>query len=182
MRKLIIFFAAFFLCSCNSTKKQEPVETEPVHQEEPAKDEPVNTVEDDEYSRSTFNVNISKEDFLSDKNEILAIIAKLSDVMANYDFEAWIPYIDRQSVEYWSNPMNLKNASKRLPIKNQRLNNLNDYFRMVFVPSRKNRSVEEIRYVSRDSVKAVEVRDDTDIVYYNFVKINGKWMVKIPYL
>ena len=53
---------------------------------------------------------------------------------------------------------------------------------MIFVPSRKNRTVEEIRYISRDSVKAVEVRDETDIVYYNFVKTNGKWLVRIPYL
>ena len=100
--------------------------------------------------------------------------------MTDYDFESWIKYIDKDSINYWSNPINLKNASKRLPIKNQRLNNLNDYFRMVFVPSRKGRSVEEIRYISRDIVKAVQVREDADIVYYNFTKEDGRWIVKIP--
>ena len=104
--------------------------------------------------------------------------------MTDYNFDGWLKYIDNESVQYWSNPKNLKNASKRLPYKNQALNNINDYFRLVFVPSRKGRSVEEIRYISRDSVKAVEVRDEEDgprdVVYYNFVKVNDKWMVKIP--
>lgn len=179
MKTLFIILAGLIIISCSSTKNQETPQTP---QKEESIQQPESLAEDEEYSRSTFNVNITREEFLNDKNEILAIIAKLSDIMSNYDYEAWIPYIDKQSLEYWSNPINLKNASKRLPIKNQRLGNLNDYFRMVFVPSRKNRTVEEIRYISRDSVKAVEVRDDADIVYYNFVKTNGKWMVKIPYL
>lgn len=160
--------------SCSSTKKEEkPNASAPVQAEVQAR-------EDEEFSRSTTNVSISKEEFLNDKREILEIIAKLSEIMTDYDYESWLKYIDRTSIEYWSNPTNLKNASKRLPIKNQRLSGLNDYFRMVFVPSRKGRSVEEIRYISRDSVKAVEVREDTDVVYYNFTKEDGRWMVKIP--
>ena len=179
MKTLFIILAGLIFFSCSSTKNQETPQAE---KNEPPVQPVVATTDDEEYSRSNYNVNITKEEFLNDKNEILSIIAKLSEIMSNYDYEAWLPYIDKQSLEYWSNPINLKNASKRLPVKNQRLGNLNDYFRMIFVPSRKNRTVEEIRYISRDSVKAVEVRDETDIVYYNFVKINGKWLVKIPYL
>ncbi|MBQ5999731.1 MAG: hypothetical protein IJL70_09735 [Treponema sp.] len=174
MSKLLgIFIIVALFASCSSTKKAEP-EKAPVTTE-------IKTDEADaEFSRSTTNVSITKEEFLNDKNEILEIIAKLSHIMADYDYQRWLKYIDPDSVAYWSDLANLKKASKRLPIKNQKLNSLNDYFRMVFVPSRKERSVEEIRYISRDSVKAVEVREDSDVVYYNFVKINGKWMVKIP--
>ena len=118
---------------------------------------------------------------IADGNEILQIIKELSIIMSDYDFNSWMKYIDPESLRYWSNPRNLLNASKRLPSKT-RLSNLNDYFRYVFVPSRKGRSVEEIRYISRDSVKAVQPMQDRDIVYYNFVRINGKWMVNIPEL
>ena len=62
------------------------------------------------------------------------------------------------------------------------LNNLYDYFRFVFVPSRRGRDVDEIRYISLDQIKAVQMREDQDVVYYNFIKVNGKWMVKLPTL
>ena len=42
--------------------------------------------------------------------------------------------------------------------------------------------MDEIRYISLDSVKAVQNSGDVDVVYYNFVKVDGKWMVKIPLL
>ena len=95
--------------------------------------------------------------------------------MAKHDFNAWLTYIEPESIEYWSSPRNLLQASKRLPYKNKRLNTLNDYFDLVFVPS-----IDEIRYISVDSVKAVQMQEEQDIVYYNFIKMNGKWMVKIP--
>ncbi len=136
---------------------------------------------DDEFSRSTVGVSITREEFNSDKTDILRIIGELSVVMANNDYDSWLKYIDPESVKYWSSPRNLLNASKRIPQK-IRLSSLNDYFRYVFVPSRSGRFVEEIRYISHDSVKAVQVRDKLDIVYYNFVRVNEKWMVNLPEL
>ena len=180
VRKLIfaIIPAALALAasSCSSTKAE-------VQQPEKIAAEKIekSTAPDDEFGRSTQCVKITREEFNADKNEILQIIKELSEIMTSYDFNSWMSYIDPDSLKYWSNPRNLLNASKRLPSK-IRLSNLNDYFRYVFVPSRQGRSVEEIRYISRDSVKAVQPRNDRDIVYYNFVRINGKWMVNIPEL
>lgn len=180
VRKLIfaIIPAALALSasSCSSTKAE-------VQQPEKIAAEKIekSTVPDDEFGRSTQGVKITREEFNADKNEILQIIKELSEIITSYDFNSWMSYIDPDSLKYWSNPRNLLNASKRLPSK-IRLSNLNDYFRYVFVPSRQGRSVEEIRYISRDSVKAVQPRNDRDIVYYNFVRINGKWMVNIPEL
>lgn len=167
--------ALFILSSCKSTKPA------PVQEEEPEQPSQEQILEDEEFNRSTAGVEISREEFNADKNEILRIIGELSSIMTDYDYESWVSYISPASVEYWSNSKNLLGASKRLPQK-IRLSNLNDYFRYVFVPSRKGRSVEEIRYISRDSVKAVQVREDRDIVYYNFVREEGKWMVSLPEL
>ena len=53
----------------------------------------------------------------------------------------------------------------------------------VFIPSRKISKVDEIRYISKTNVKAVEVREDKSIlVYYYFQKIDGKWLVNLPKL
>lgn len=139
---------------------------------------------DDEYLRSINDIEdaalVSKEDFEADKKEILAIIDKLAVIMSDSDYDTWLSYIEPASVQYWKNPRNLAKASLLLPVKGQKLNNLNDYFRFVFIPSRKNRKVDEIRYLSQTSVKAVQVSGDTDIVFYYFKKIDGKWFVSIP--
>ncbi len=171
---IISIFLLFIVCGCNTTKSEV---------QQPDKNVPVENISkiDDEFGRSTQGVKITRAEFNADKNEILQTIRELSVIMTDYDFNAWMKYIDPESLRYWSNPRNLLNASKRLPSKT-RLSNLNDYFRYVFVPSRKGRSVEEIRYISRDSVKAVQPMQDRDVVYYNFVRRNGKWMVNIPEL
>ncbi len=174
MNRLISFLfvlISIFLYSCKSTSVTVPAQTSSI---EETKDV------DEEFTRSTQGIAITKEEFNADKTEILSIISEMSKIMADYNYNEWLSFIEPASIKYWSNSANLLQASKRLPVRGQRLYNLNDYFTYVFVPSRKGRSVEEIRYISRTSVKAVQVREDTDIVYYNFVKINGKWMVKIP--
>lgn len=174
---IISTFFLFNVVNCNSTKTEGRQPEKVISAEKNVEQ----TKTEDEFDRSTHGVEITREEFTADKNEILQIIKELSTIMADYDFNSWMNYIDPESLDYWSNPRNLLNASKRLPSK-IRLSNLNDYFRYVFVPSRKGRSVEEIRYISRDSVKAVQPMQDRDIVYYNFVRINGKWMVNIPEL
>ena len=173
----ITFFSLFFFSiSCKTTEvKEAPVEVV----EEVQEQKETNPV-DDEFSRSTQEVDITVEEFTADKRAILQIIKELSSIMQDRDYNKWLTYIEPESITYWSNPNNLKQASKRLPVKGMKLANLNDYFTFVFVPSRKGREVDEIRYISLESVKAVQNTDEQDIVYYNFVKVNGAWMVRLP--
>ncbi|MFA6857593.1 MAG: hypothetical protein WCR31_10315 [Treponema sp.] len=135
---------------------------------------------DDEYHRSVNDIEVTKETFAEDKTEIMEIISKLAGIMAEGDYDAWVKYIDEDSVKYWSNPQNLRKASKMLPVKGLYMNNLHDYFTYVFVPSRKGREVDEIRYISKNNVKAVEVNENADIIYYYFKKIDNTWFVHIP--
>lgn len=180
-------FSIFLLFACKSTDvvvfEKETLESDEVIVAEQTEVEEDGGDEDyAEYSRSTQEVDVSRDVFSFDKNSILTVISRLSEVMEEYNYEEWLKYIDPASIKYWSNKYNLAQASKRLPIKGQVLNNLNDYFRFVFVPSRRGRDVDEIRYISLDQIKAVQMRGDQDIVYYNFIKVNGKWMVKLPSL
>jgi hypothetical protein len=179
----------FFVFSSCETAKQEPQQEPPAviseKTEEPrAVPNPPAAVSkaDEEYERSTrdLEVSVSKDTFEEDKKIILAIIHSLDTVMTEMDYEKWIDFLDPESVTYWSNRNNLQRASSLLPVKGLKLRNLYDYFKYVFIPSRTGRTVSEIRYISPDYVKAVQVNETEDIIYYYFVKLNGEWKVRLP--
>lgn len=145
-------------------------------------DKPVPSYVDEEYARSVNTVNVSKATFTEDKAEIMSIINQLEQVLQKYDYTTWKTFIDQESIAYWSSPKNLSKASGKLPVKGLKMTSLKDYFTHVFVPSRRGRKVDEIRYTSETDVKAVQVNNDTDIIYYYFNKINNKWYVTLPQL
>ena len=103
--------------------------------------------------------------------------------MVREDAKEWMKYIDPASIKYYSTPANIRKAQKKLPDKTIVLNGIGDYFKYVFIPSRKRSEVKEIRYISKTNIKAVNVKDDGSvIVYYQFVKVDNKWLVHIPTL
>lgn len=168
------------------TPEPEPVVIpEPEPEPEPVPQPPAPPKEDDEeYLRSINNLDgetVTKEEFSDDKTAVLKVINELSTIMDTKDVNAWLKYIEPSSKDYYSNITNLKKAQKKLPNKSINLNNINDYFIYVFIPSRKRSQVDEIRYINKNSIKAVQVKDDNSIVvYYYFTKINNKWMVHLP--
>ena len=81
------------------------------------------------------------------------------------------------------NKKNIMNAQLKLPNKSIKLRNLRDYFKYIFIPSRKQSKVDEIRYINKSEVKAVQVLpNNSTVVYYNFIREDGKWKVNIPTL
>ena len=183
---LILFCSLIF--ACTSDKETEPssnveqvVISEPITKE-PEVAKPVEIPSEDlEYTRSVSNLggNISKATFEEDKAEILEIIEKLSAIMKHKDYASWLNYLTPESISFWSNQQNLALVSQRLPIKNYRLKNLQDYFEKVFIPSRIGRVVDEIRYESTTKVKAVQYTKEQDIIYYYFEKIDGRWFLHL---
>lgn len=185
--------SVFAFLSCASA----PVENTPQIEEQPAKPvvieepepAPIQEIEeepvviekaDDEYTRSTSAVSVSKEVFNEDKSRILNIIKDLDTYMKNMDYRGWISYLDADSLNYWSKRQNLQKAANRLPKKGLRLNTIEDYFKFVFIPARAGHTVDEIRYETKSLVKAVQVQNNTDVVYYNFHKVNDQWKVVLP--
>lgn len=135
-----------------------------------------------EFERSTSAVSVSKETFVEDKTIILNIIGDLDQIMQDQNYDGWLNYLDTSSINYWSQRTNLQKAANRLPVKGIRLTTLEDYFRYVFISSRAGKRVDEIRYDTNNSVKAVQVSDDIDVVYYNFLKMDGIWKLHLPTL
>ena len=197
----LIFTVPLIFISCESDKvtpeteevvppevDDEIEETVVIEEPEPVipEPEPEPIIEnDEEYLRSTNNLDeastITKQEFNEDKAAILKIISELQVVMDTKDARKWLTYLDPESINYYSNPVNLRNAQKKLPSKYLKLANISDYFFYVFIPSRKRSQVDEIRYISKTNIKAVQVKEDyTTVVYYYFTKINGKWLVHLP--
>ena len=103
--------------------------------------------------------------------------------MDNGDKTKWLTYIDPDSINYYSNHTNLRKVREKLPNKQIQLHGIGDYFKYVFIPSRKNSNIDEIRYISKSNIRAVQIREDkSELVYYNFVKKDNKWYVHIPTL
>ena len=144
----------------------------------------VNGADEEEYQRSiqalSAEETVTMDEFAEDKAEILRIIKELQKVMEKEDVEAWLNYVDKDSKNFYSNPANIRKVNKKLPNKAIVLNGIGDYFKYVFIPSRKNREITEIRYISKTNTKAVQVNDDGSITrYYQFIKVNGKWYVQL---
>ena len=147
---------------------------------------------DSEYDKAVKRVSgetITVNTYEADLAAITKIITDLNAVMTQRNYDKWCSYVEPASITYWKNPSHLAKASARLPRKDVKVvedtyikvKNLFDYFNYVFIPSRVGYTVENIRYINSKSVKAVQVKEnETEIVYYNFVKVNGKWMVQLP--
>ena len=102
--------------------------------------------------------------------------------MKKGDYTRWLTYVSKESKDYWMNSSRLKELEGRLPVKGLKLSGLRDYFKYIFVPARAGHTVDEIRYISDTVVKAVQVKEKRDIVYYTFEKIDDKWLLKLDTL
>ena len=178
----LVMLFCFVLFSCGSAPKKETEEIQPPVQSEETQnsvnvDETIDYSDDDsvelineiveieeildeddeEYIRSTNELKndelVTKEEFIDDKTEILHIISELQDIMEGEDTEAWLKYISPDSIRYYSSPANIRKAQKKLPNKTIQLNGIGDYFKHVFIPSRKRSNVDEIRYISKTNGK-----------------------------
>ena len=209
---IFISFIIFILAGCTATKSSttvsEPVEEVPAPQEvqppagepelvipepitlEPEPEpEPVArelTPEEQEFLRSTQALSedyaVSIDTFTKDKKDVLDTIAELDEIMKKGDYARWLTYVSKESKDYWMNAKRLKELEGRLPVKGLKLSGLRDYFKYIFIPARTGHTVDEIRYVSDTVVKAVQVKEKRDVVYYTFEKIEGKWLLKLDTL
>lgn len=166
---------------------EEPVLPEP--EPEPEPEAPVEPELSEEYLRSISNLSgedaviVSPEVFEEDKNQIFMIINELDRIMKKKDFDGWLSHLTPDSAEYWSNRHNLLELSRHLfSTDDFHINNIREYFEFFFIPARRGRLVDEIRYVTPDLVKVVQYKNKTDVIYYFFEKQDGVWKLKLDTL
>lgn len=172
----------FLFASCVTTSKPEQsLKEDSKNVSTPTK----SNLDDEEYKRSIKDIDgakVSHDKFASDKKDILSIIQELNVIMKKRNYTDWLEYVDPESIAYWSNKRNLNRVASQLPVKNLKLNTAEDYFNYVFIPSRVGKNIDEIRYLSADSIKAIQIRNEESIIYYNFKKPENRWLVVLPRL
>jgi len=182
IRLFLILSSVLLLVSCEST--EQPASNEPVAEVNKEVAQP--QVENEEYTKAVSKLSgetVTISEYEADLAAIQAVMGELDSIMTKKDYQKWMSYVDPDSITYWKNPAHLAKVSTQLPRKDVKVKNLMDYFNYIFIPSRVNHKVEHIRYINSTSVKAVQVKEDeSEVVYYNFVKRKAKWMVQLPTL
>jgi hypothetical protein len=145
-----LLFPLVLLLSCQSKPAvvQDPAD-EPVSVNIPAADE-----------TEVFDPgSISQEVFDSTKIDVQRFIADMNQIIRNKNYQAWVSHLGDEYFAEKSSPGYLAQTSEQPRLKTQKiiLNNPEDYFNFVVVPSRANDRVDDIEFVSPTRVKAYTV-------------------------
>lgn len=195
---MLVITTVFFFLSCTSTKNTEATpdvrktsddeiiiseKTENIEKNEKQENpKDNNRFSKSEYERSIEELKgetITFDEFQKTKKDILQVISELNKIIKNKDYQSWLDYLTPESKEYWSDPVNLANVATRLPVKGIKIRNLKDYFNYVFIPARLNSQVEEIRYSSKNVVKAVQPLEKEDLIFYVFENYSDNWLLTL---
>ena len=149
--------------------KPEPVK-EPVVEVKPKPVEEKNTV-----IAEFEGVTITKETYDQTKTEMEKIVEKLNRITATKDYAQWTTFLSEEYKQQYSQPLTLRKVSEALPVKGIKLKSLRDYFMYVFVPSRQNVRVDDIRFVSPTRVDVIMKQANVSLLVYGLENINGSW-------
>ena len=137
--------------------EEPPVQPEPVvEKNEPAVEAKPEPVEEKNIVIAEFEgVRITKETYDQTKTEMEKIVEKLNRITATKDYTQWITFLSEEYKYEYSQPLTLRKVSEALPVKGIKLKSLRDYFTYVFVPSRQNVRVDDIKFVSPTRVEVI---------------------------
>lgn len=127
-------------------------------------------------------VQITKETYNQTKTEIEKVVDKLNRITATKDYNQWISFLSAEYRQQYSQASTLKMVSEALPVKGIKLKSLKDYFSYVFVPSRQNVRVDDIRFVSPTRVDVIMKQGNVSLLIYGIENIDGNWKLMPPKL
>lgn len=192
----ILFFSLFFFISCvtscatKKNGKENVIKGSDSHfindqtivlpaqePELPIQDKKPSKLADNQTIVAEFDtVKITKETFDSTKTEIELVVEDLNKITISRDYQKWLQYLSLEYRRFYSSPIVLKEVSDSLPVKGIQLNNLKDYFNFVFVPSRQNMRVDDIKFVSSTRVYVImEIAPGSPAAIYILEKTKEGW-------
>jgi len=182
-----------FLSGCESPAEPQP-EAHPSEVEAPEPDpepEPAPTDEppeplpepepepDSEPADDDEEFEVTEELYDETFDEVEQVIAHLNQLIADCDYEGWRELLSDEFVQVHSDPDTLRERSKS-PVLQRRsvvLEDLQDYFEYVVVPSRANARLDDLRFLDDDRVEALmEVRGQ-EILLYQLKRDNNDWKI-----
>ena len=164
--------------------KEPPTKPEPVvEKKEPivkAKPEPVE--EKNTVIAEFEGVTITKETYDQTKTEMEKIVENLNRITASKDYSQWLKLLSEEYKQQYSQALTLQKVSEALPVKGIKLKSLRDYFIYVFVPSRQNVRVDDIKFVSPTRVDVIMKQANVSLLVYGLENIDGTWKLIPPKL
>lgn len=127
-------------------------------------------------------VTITKETYNQTKTEMEIIVDKLNHITATKDYAQWLTFLSDEYKRYYSQTATLNKVSEALPVKGIKLKSLKDYFTYVFVPSRQNVRVEDIKFVSPTRVNVIMKQANVSLLGYSLENIDSSWKLIPPKL
>ena len=144
---------------------------EPLPEPEPERD-PEPADDDEEFE-------VTEELYDETFDEVEQVITHLNQLIADRDYEGWRELLSDEFVQVHSDPDTLRERSKS-PVLQRRsvvLEDLQDYFQYVVVPSRANARLDDLRFLDDDHVEALmEVRGQ-EILLYQLKRDNNDWKI-----
>ena len=159
-------------------KAKEPsVKPEPVaaKKEPAAKVKPAPVEKKQEVIAEFEGVTITKETYDQTKTEMEKIVENLNRITASKDYSQWLKFLTEEYKQQYSQALTLQKVSEALPVKGIKLKSLKDYFTYVFVPSRQNVRVDDIKFVSPTRVDVIMKQANVSLLVYGLENINGTW-------
>jgi len=166
-------------------KAEEPsVKPEPViEKKEPAaKVKPAPAEKKQEVIAEFEGVTITKETYDLTKTEMEKIVENLNRITASKDYSQWLKFLSEDYKQQYSQALTLQKVSEALPVKGIKLKSLRDYFTYVFVPSRQNVRVDDIKFVSPTRVDVIMKQANVSLLVYGLENIDGTWKLIPPKL
>ena len=162
-----------------SVQAEPIVEEKPIVKEELAVEKP-KVEEHNEVIAEFGDVKITKQDYHETKNELKVIVEALNKVAATSDYTKWLTFLSETYKREFSSTTTLNKTVANLKKKNVtgfKLQNLQDYFKYVFVASRQNIRVDDIEFISPVRVNVLMLTGGKKLLVYDLEKINGRWLL-----
>jgi hypothetical protein len=187
MKRYFWFIALCFLgiVSCVSEPETQPeAPVQPVIQAPVVVPEPVTPVlaapESPPVEVPFDSAHIAQEVYDSTKVDVQQFIENLNQIIRRKDYRGWSSNLGESYLARINSPEYLNNVSQQPRLKTQKivLNSAEDYFINVVVPSRANDRVDDIDFVSEETVRAYTLTSAGQrLRLYMLEKVGGSWKI-----
>lgn len=181
----ILFF--FYSCATKPATPEPVIAVPPVEKQLPNPEPTIEPVPEpavtpevppptDEVVAQFDTVTITKKTFEDTKTEMQTVVEKLNKITMERDYKSWLEWLSEEYYRTYSDPATLESVSASLPIKNVKIRNIKDYFNYVFVPSRQNMRVDDIKFISPTRVYVImEITPQSPAAIYILEKTDEGW-------
>ncbi len=187
IKRVIFILFAFLLTGCPSAPevvenpedaREEQVIDEVASEEAPEQDEAVEQAPEQPDKEEDFVV--TEEVFVETFQAVEEVIGELNALIRAGQYDRWIGYLTEEYINTFSDPDLLAELSQsdRLQANGIVLEDLQDFFTEVVVPSRANLRLDDLVFIDEDQVEAIMVIRDQRISVYRLRLIDNEWKIE----